>query len=127
MTTDLADYLKKMIEAHPGLSYRRAAAEAGLSSSVVTQIISRVIVKPRPQTLEALARQWGTAMDYQEMMRLAGYKVPEVIEVAGFSPTKRRVVELLASERVSDGMAAAVAKLLEQLIQENAGNSDKNE
>lgn len=117
MSQDLADYLKRMLAAHPGLSYRRAAQEAGLSNSLITQIINRTIKQPSPETLAALAAQWGTPEDYQVLMKLAGYAVPEQINLAGLSNVKQRVVALLAHEAINDSLAAAIAQLLTEIIE----------
>ncbi len=106
------------MDRHPGLSDRQASIEAGLANNAVTQIVNRAILKPRPTTLEALARTWGTPEDYRQMMLLAGYKVYDRPELVGLSGPKRRVVELLASDLVSDRAAAAIAAGLTKLIEE---------
>jgi len=62
-----------MIDKHPGLSYRQASEDAGLSNSVVNQIINGTIIKPKPSTLRRLASKWGSEEDFLTMMALAGH------------------------------------------------------
>ncbi len=117
-TLDLAEYVREMVQRHPGLSDRQAAIQAGLANNAVTQIVNRGISRPRPATLESLANTWGTPEDYREMMKRAGYKVPDTPELGGLSPVKQRVVTLLSSELIPDSLAAALAAGLEKFIEE---------
>jgi hypothetical protein len=55
---------------------RQMAIEAGVGESIVNGIIKRGM-GARPETLKALADRWGSEGDYRELMRLAGYPVPE--------------------------------------------------
>lgn len=52
------------------------------------------------------------------MMRLAGYEVPDTVDVSGLSPVKRQVVELLSREAVPDQFAAFIAAGLERFIKD---------
>lgn len=73
MGENLSEYVKRLIDKHPGLSYRQASEDAGLSNSVVNQIINGTIVKPKPETLRRLASKWGSEEDFLTMMAMAGH------------------------------------------------------
>jgi len=75
-TESVPDRLRDMLARHPGLSERQASTGAGLSSNTVTRILNGDIVRPSPQTLEALTEACGTDADYYALMEAAGYKVP---------------------------------------------------
>jgi transcriptional regulator with XRE-family HTH domain len=122
---DLSDYLRIILDRHPGLSDRQAAVQAGLANNAVTQIVNRAILRPRPSTLEALAETWGTPEDYRELMRLAGYRVPETLDLSNLSPAKRQIITLLSSERISDAVAAAIAAGLKKLIEQEKNDTPR--
>lgn len=59
-----------------GLSVRRAAAEAGISSTYLSQLEAGTIKEPSPRVLHGLAGAYK--LSYAELMRCAGYVVPSV-------------------------------------------------
>jgi hypothetical protein len=75
-STTIADYIKEILDRHPGLSMRKASLQAGLNENEVQQIIKGDRPTPRPDTLKAITDTWGTLGDYIELMRLAGYEIP---------------------------------------------------
>lgn len=75
----LGDYLKAGRNAHQ-LSLRDVEREVGVSNAYLSQLESGKIRNPSPNVLYKLASLYD--MSYRDLMRLAGYPVPEVNEPA---------------------------------------------
>ena len=92
MREKLSAYVQSMMDRYPGLSYRKASEDAGLSNAVIGKIINMDGGKPTPKTLKKIAKKWGTDEDYRNLMRLAGYLPPEP---AVDSPELERLIRLV--------------------------------
>ena len=116
--TALQEYLKQMLERHPGVSMRQASLLAGLNENALQQILKSTHFTPRPDTLKALTDKWGTVEDYIVLMRLAGFEMPETVDIEELSAAKKRVVELLSKDEVPDELASFIVAGLETYIQQ---------
>lgn len=112
----LQDYLANMLSRHPGLSMRQASLQAGLNENSVQQILKATHFTPKPQTIKALADQWGTQEDYVNMLRLAGHSLPVHAELDSLSTEKQYAIRLLAQDEIPDSVAESIAAGLEVFL-----------
>lgn len=124
--TTVGEYIVEMLKRHPGLSMRKASIKAGLNTNAIQQIINAKLT-PRPNTIKALADMWGTLEDYVAMMRLAGYEVPDTVDIAGLSSVKQHAINLLSRDTVPDQVAAFIAAGLEQIVRSEGKEEDSVE
>ena|ERR1019366_2910063 len=73
----LGSWLKKARIA-AGLSLRDVEREKQISNSYLSQLESDLVKTPSPRHLYALSELYGLA--YADAMRLAGYRVPDVMQ-----------------------------------------------
>jgi len=110
------EYLKQMLQRHPGLKMSGMAREAGVSRGSLTKLISGARAGARPKTLKALTDRWGTDEDYRELLKLTGHPVPEPI-YAGLTADERAL--LAKYSRLSSESQAYVQRVIDSALEED--------
>ena len=88
-----------------GRSLKAVADPAEISAAYLVKLERGDVVSPSPHVLHRLAGALG--VDYLELMRLAGYVVPEANSRGG-----NALAQALSSEHLTDDEAKAVAAYL---------------
>lgn len=86
------------------------AADASISTAYLQKLESGSVRKPSPNVLYQIAH--ALEMDYAELMRLAGYVVPND-EKAVSKRRRNELTHALSSEELSDDEAAELARYLD--------------
>lgn len=106
-TSKLGRTLKDVRELH-GKSLKAVAEPAGISAAYLAKLEKGDVATPSPHVLHRLATTLG--VQYEELMRLAGYVVPQA---AG--PRPSALTQALSSKDLTEEEARAVAAFLELL------------
>lgn len=111
-----ADELARIVRAkreQRGLSLQKAAQQAGISPAYLSKLEGGGVKKPSPTILHQLAPVLG--IPYVELMRLAGYVVPN----ANRNPAPGMATALL-SEKLTEEEAEQLMTYLRLLRQQRA-------
>jgi transcriptional regulator with XRE-family HTH domain len=91
-----------------GRSLKAVAEPAGISVAYLVKLEKGEVATPSPHVLHRLAETLG--IEYLELMRLAGYVVPE-----SDGPRTNALAQALSSQDLTDDEARAVSAFLEIL------------
>ena len=91
-----------------GKSLKAIAEPAGISAAYLVKLEKGEVTAPSPHVLHRLAEALG--VEYVELMRLAGYVVPE-----SEGPRSNALAQALSSQDLTEEEARAVAAFLELL------------
>jgi HTH-type transcriptional regulator, competence development regulator len=91
-----------------GRSLKAVAEPAGISVAYLVKLEKSEVATPSPHVLHRLAETLG--IEYLELMRLAGYVVPE-----SDGPRTNALAQALSSQDLTDDEARAVSAFLEIL------------
>lgn len=91
-----------------GRSLKAVAEPAGISVAYLVKLEKGEVTTPSPHVLHRLAEALG--VEYVELMRLAGYVVPEVD-----GPRSNALAQALSSQDLTEEEGRAVAAFLELL------------
>ena len=89
-------------------SLKAIAEPAGISAAYLVKLEKGEVTAPSPHILHRLAKALG--VEYVELMRLAGYVVPELE-----GPRSNALAQALSSQDLTEEEARAVAAFLELL------------
>ena len=92
-----------------GKTLGSVAAETGFSTAYVQKLESAAVRQPSPNVLFELGRTLG--IDYAELMRLAGYVVPDDCESG--ERKRNELTYALSSEELTEDEAKELARYLE--------------
>ena len=104
---ELGTTLRAVRDLH-GKSLRAVAEPAGISVAYLVKLEKGEVTAPSPHVLHRLAESLG--VEYIELMRLAGYIVPE-----SEGPRSNAMAQALSSKDLTEEEARAVAAFLELL------------
>jgi transcriptional regulator with XRE-family HTH domain len=86
------------------------AAQAEISTAYLQKLEAGMVKQPSPHVLHQLASALGVG--YAELMRLAGYVVPDAGQRRGRRP-RNELTYALSSEELTEDEAAALAEYLD--------------
>ena len=113
MERTLGSELRKLRQMR-GLSLKAVADPAGVSAAYLQKLERDAVESPSPHRLHALARTLG--LDYADLLRLAGYPLPESADVQA-----RGALRHVGPE----GLSTAKGSLLRQAFQSEEQVSDE--